>query len=297
MNLKYLAIGGALLLFLGLLYFGLRAGTGNSVGETLTPVEGFRHAHGMAADILDKDRLYIATHEGLYLLQEEKDLYRVGKNQDDLMGFSAHPKEAGVFFSSGHPAYGGNIGLQKTMDGGMTWRKVSNGLGGPADFHAMAIGWTDPERVYGFYGGRLQRSSDGGASWEYALGKVSPISLTTDPKEADTLYAATESGLKVSQDGGDSWRSLSSELEGGVVTVFALNPHNSKSALAFSTKLGGLGVSSDGGVTWKKVEENFSGTILYLAFSPAVSEKVYALTDRNSLYRSLDGGSTWEKLR
>ncbi|MBI2030127.1 exo-alpha-sialidase, partial [Candidatus Kaiserbacteria bacterium] len=54
------------------------------------------------------------------MLENEKDLYRVGKSRDDYMGFSPHPTEADVFFTSGHPSRGGNLGFQKSDDGGAT---------------------------------------------------------------------------------------------------------------------------------------------------------------------------------
>lgn len=41
--------------------------------------------HGLALDVADAERLYIATHHGLLVLKNERDLYRVGASQDDYM--------------------------------------------------------------------------------------------------------------------------------------------------------------------------------------------------------------------
>ena len=213
------------------------------------------------------------------------------------MGFSPHPTEASTFFSSGHSTYGGNIGFQKTVNGGITWKKISDGLGGPVDFHSMTVSQANPNIIYGFFGGKLERSLDGGLSWEYVKGAVAPISLSSDTKNENVLYASTQNGVQISKDKGDSWQSMSSQLAGGAVSVFVLDPLSTY-ALTFSEKLGGMGKSSDGGTTWQKVEETFGGeAIFYLSFSKSQVGTIYALTNRNSVYKSINSGDSWTKIR
>lgn len=299
MEKKYLIGGGVIaLLFLGLFLFSSRSGSqGNDSQDVLTSVSSFSHSHGIAVDINDAEKVYIATHEGLFLLSADKKLYQIGKTRDDLMGFSPHPTEAKTFFSSGHPLRGGNIGFQKTTDGGVTWTKVSDGLGGPVDFHAMVVSQVNPNIVYGSFGGKIQRTIDGGLSWKFTEGSVQAISLSSDPKNESVLYASTPNGVQVSRDGGDTWQSMSPQLEGGAVSVFALEPKSSY-ALAFSQTLGGMGKSTDGGSTWQKVSESFgTEAVLYLAFSQSQQGTVYALTSGNSLYKSINSGDTWIKTR
>lgn len=301
--IKYLIAGALAIVLLGGAIFlsqsSKRAPQKNTEqSDSLTSADTFGHAHGIAVDAADAKKVYIATHEGLYLLENDTRLSRVGTTADDLMGFSAHPTEAGTFFSSGHPAHGGNIGLQKTTDGGITWTKVSDGLDGPADFHAMTVSAANPDVIYGFFSGKLQRSNDGGATWEYAKGAVNPISLASHPANPETVYAATEHGMLISEDGGDTWKSISSQLDGGMVTVFALDPGNPQYMLAFSEALGGLGKSTDGGATWERISEGFGGElVLYLAFSKTEPDIVYALTRENHLYKSTNMGGTWSPIR
>lgn len=297
-NVLIVGLLTATLLIGGLFFFGSDSkSTENSSVNALTPVSSFSHSHGIAVDTADAKKVYIATHEGLFLLSEDKDLFQIGKTRDDLMGFSPHPTEPDTFFSSGHPARGGNIGFQKTTDGGVTWEKISDGLGGPVDFHAMTVSQINPSIVYGVYGDKLQRSSDGGRSWEYAKSVITPISLSSDPKNENTLYASTPDGVKISKDKGDSWQNISAQLEKGGVTVFAMDPLSSY-ALAFSQNLGGMGKSTDGGVTWQRIQEIFGGeAVLYLAFSKTQAGDVYALTNKNSIYKSIDSGDSWTKVR
>lgn len=286
-------IGGAILLF--------SQRDNNPAGDSastdnLYPEKAISHGHGLAVDVNDSSKVYIATHYGLLVLENEKDLYRVGKSKDDYMGFSSHPTEANVFFSSGHPSTGGNIGFQKSEDGGATWQKVSNGANGPVDFHAMAVSPVNSNFVYGWYQGNLQRSLDQGKTWEIVNRELLPVYLVADTKDENIVYAATPQGqgAMISRDRGATWTSLSKELEGGVVLVIAIHPQDSKVLLAFSEKLGGLGKSIDGGVTWNRIAESFGGeTILHMAFSRSESNIVYTLTHQNKLYKSTDTGDTW----
>lgn len=272
----------------------------NSPANNLYPEQAITHSHGLAVDLADTSKLYIATHHGLLVLMNDKDLYRVGKSKDDYMGFSTHPTEANIVFSSGHPSIGGNIGFQKSEDGGATWQKVSSGLNGPVDFHAMAVSPVNPNLIYGWYQGNLQRSTNQGKDWEIVNRNLLPIYLSADTQDENVVYAATPKGegVMVSYDKGVTWSSLSPELEGGAVSVLAIHPQDAKVLLTFSEKFGGLGKSVDTGKTWQKVNEGFNGeTILHIAFSRSNPSVVYALTQENRLYKSNDTGDTWSQIR
>lgn len=289
-------IGGGILL----LSKGNSTPTDNTSSNNLYPEQAISHGHGLSVDVEDPSKVYIATHYGLLVLENEKDLYRVGKSRDDYMGFSPHPTEANVFFSSGHPSTGGNIGFQKSEDSGVTWKKVSNGASGPVDFHAMAVSPVNSNLVYGWYQGNLQRSTDQGKTWEVVNRDLLPVYLAADTEDENIVYAATPQGqgVMISRDKGATWTSLSPALEGGAVSVIAIHPQDSKILLTFSEKLGGLGKSTDGGTTWTKVSEGFGGeTILHVAFSRSVPDSVYALTHENKLYKSMDAGDTWTQVR
>lgn len=263
--------------------------------KDIYPVTSFSHAHGLAVDVSDPKKLYIATHEGLFVLLDEKDLYQIGKSKDDFMGFSPHLSNANVFYSSGHPRSGGNLGVQKSEDSGVTWKKISNGAGGPVDFHAMTISLVNPDIMYGWYGG-LQKSTDGGKEWTAIRASLPDvIAFTADLKDEKGIYAATVQGLFGSVDKGQTWKSISPQLENSPVTVFALDPNEPKNALSFSQKMG-LARSEDGGITWKSIS-GIEDVIFHIAFDRSTLRKAYLLTRSHALYKTLDGGITWEKIR
>lgn len=263
----------------------------------LTSVDSITHAHGLAVDVGDSNKVYIATHNGLLVLNNGKNLFRVGKSQDDFMGFSPHPSTANILYSSGHPRIGGNIGVQKSEDSGVTWKRISGGAGGPVDFHAMTVSLANPEVMYGWYQGRLQRSTDGGNNWQVVNSNITNIiSLATDPQDENIIYAATDQSLQKSSDQGENWTSVSPDLDGGAIVALAVNPDNPQEILTFSQKMG-VAKSNNSGSTWEKLSETFGGDlVLYFAYDKQNPNILYALTKNNVIYKSMDSGSTWIKV-
>lgn len=299
-NKNTIIVGIILVAVVGFFFLNQKGNNSTSTSVTkqssskLTPINEITHGHGLAVDVSDPNKLYIATHHGLLILKNEKDLYQVGDSGDDYMGFSPHPTNSRVFFSSGHPASGGNIGFQKSEDEGFNWQKISDGAGGPVDFHAMAVSPVNPDVVFGWYRGALQKTTDGGNTWEIAGNTNFPVvNLAADTKDENIVYAASPQGLFISKNKGVSWNPL---LD-GFVSAIAVHPQDSQILLSFSEKQR-FAKSGDGGKTWEKVSESFNGeTPLFIAFNKQKPEIVYLLTEKNSLYKSVDTGSAWSKIR
>lgn len=275
------------------------AETEEQAANNLYPEKNISHAHGLTVDSADPNKLYVATHYGLFVLVNETDLYRIGKSKDDYMGFSVHPINAQTFFSSGHPSTGGNLGVQKSEDNGESWEKVSNGANGPVDFHAMTVHAANPDIMYGYYAGALQRSINGGKDWEILASQFpSVVNFATDPSDENIVFVSTgRNGLLLSNDKGLNWTVASEELKGTTVTALAIDPRSSKTLLSFLQKLG-LAKSTDSGKTWQKISENFGeDSVLYIAFDKNTPNKVFALTKDNALYKSTNSGDSWLKIR
>ncbi|HYN00342.1 MAG TPA: sialidase family protein, partial [Aestuariivirgaceae bacterium] len=185
---------------------------------SLNEVTAHTHIHGLAVERNSGANLLVATHHGLFRV-DDKGSARLISPVQDFMGFSPHPQDASVLFASGHPPSGGNLGYIRSDDGGVSWRQVSPGADGDtADFHQMTVALSEPNIVFGSYRGRLQASSDGGAN--FAVVGPSPDGLIALTSRSFTeLYAATEFGLLESADGGKSWRTLIKDAP--IATVLA----------------------------------------------------------------------------
>ncbi len=171
------------------------------------PLSQVVHIHGLAVDLADPSRLFLAIHYGLFLVSPDGTAKRISKSADDFMGFTPHPNDPTVFYASGHPSAGGNLGFITSTDGGVTWKQLSKGARGPVDFHQMDVSKADPSVIYGVYSGVVQVSRDAGTTWQM----VGPapdgmIALAAGAKSADAVYAATNTRLEVSRDGGKTWQ-------------------------------------------------------------------------------------------
>lgn len=305
MNKKYIGAVVVLVVAAGSIFIFSRRDNGapntisDSVSENLYPEQTISHGHGLAVDANNSDKLYIATHYGLLTLTSDKKLYRIGKSKNDLMGFSILPYGVNTMFASGHLSSGGNLGFQKSEDGGVTWKKVSDGVNGPVDFHAMAVSPANPNLIYGWYQGNLQRSGDQGKTWEIINSDLFLLNLVADPQDENVVYAvdSRKQGVMISRDQGETWESFSEELSSGAVSVVSVHPRDSKILLAFSEKMEGLAKTVDGGDAWIKINEDFDGgVVLYIAFSGNNPDVVYAATQEDKLYKSADAGDNWIKI-
>lgn len=254
------------------------------------------HVHGLAVDRADSSRVYIATHHGLLVWQEGQALTQVGSSRDDFMGFTVHPTDPQMLFRSGHPSGGGNLGFEKSRDAGKSWDKVSNGSAtGPADFHTMIVHPANPEHIYGWFGGRIHRSLDGGGTWAVIPEQIGISSIAGDPSSDTTVYVGTQNGLLMSTNRGETWTPVSTQESLGA--VLDIEPDSSTNSLLLALqdkRVVRLSRSPEGG--WGT---NDLGTLpdtpMHLALDPKNPQTLYAFTESHALYRSSDGGRNWQQ--
>lgn len=281
---------------------------GYSSPPALTPVPSIsymfdNHIHGLGYDSQNQ-RLFVATHYGLFVWKDGK-LFQLGRNRDDFMGFSLHPTNPNIIYTSGHPEKGGNMGVTKSEDGGVSFKRIFEGLEGKTvDFHSMTISPAKPSILYGSFLGRLYRSKDGGKNWQFALGRGLPEHgfcwgapcLSADSKDAKVVYAGAPNGLLISHDFGENWIPLNSEL--GAVAGVGVDPSDSKRWFAFTQKFG-LAASRDGGKDWQArnsgIKLSRQEFVFAFAFDRKNSSHLFAATGEQIL-RSTDGGESWEKI-
>ncbi|QXD15831.1 glycosyl hydrolase [Rhodocaloribacter litoris] len=181
-------------------------------------------------------------------------------------------------------------GVWKTTDGGTTWKNVSDGFFKTGSVGAVAVAPSDPNVVYvgmgeapirgvmTSHGDGVYRSTDAGRTWTHlGLEKTEHIAkVIVHPGDPDVVYVAAQ---------GNAWR---------------------------PTPERGIYRSTDGGRTWERVLFVDEGTgasdlsmdatnprILYAAFwtHRRYPWQVVSGGDGSGLFKSTDGGDTWERLR
>lgn len=157
---------------------------------------------------------------------------------------------------SGGPSEDG--GLYKSVDGGDSWRRITEGLpGGLIGRMDLAISPADSSIVYALVEapgeeGGLYRSTDQGESFEQVSDNEDILqrpfyfaSIDVDPKNPDIVYAMAVNFYK-SVDGGASWEELDTPHADN--HDMWINPDDP--ALYVQANDGGANVTHNGGETW-----------------------------------------------
>jgi len=288
-----------LALVLGLALAGAAAGQ----REEAPPMH---HVHGLAFDAADPEALLVATHTGLVRLRSGAPAEWIGEDRFDLMGFTAHPTEAALLFASGHPDvrtyardHVANLGLLVSSDGGRSWRSVT--LRDHADFHALAWSPAEGGRLYGWsVSGQAGLYRIATRDWSVerlpAPGLEDVLALAASPDAAGPVLAGTPEGLRISRDGGATWRNIAG-LTRQAVTAVAYDQADVK--VVYAAVLRGRGVlmrSQDAGATWRRAGLETERDAAIVALAAGRGGQLAAATTSGDVLRSRDGGKSWTKV-
>ncbi|NQZ43104.1 MAG: glycosyl hydrolase [Flavobacteriaceae bacterium] len=209
-------------------------------------------------------------------------------------------------------------GVWKTLDGGRTWKNISDGYFG-GSIGAVEVAKSDPNVIYVGGGEKTLRGNvssgygiwkteDGGKTWNQArLAKSRHVPrIRVHPTDYNTVYAAVlgniykptkERGVYKSTDGGKSWKQVLfvNDQSGAVDLTF--DPNNPRILYAstwraqrtpYSLSSGGDGSalwkSTDSGETWSEISKNEGFPkdtlgIIGVSVSPVNSERVFAIVE------------------
>lgn len=208
---------------------------------------------------------------------------------------------------------GESYGPFRSVDGGRTWQPAMRGL---QDFaiRDMAISpdFAADQTAFLLAGeDGLFRTTDGGDTWErvsdiagYAVALAATPDTPTllmlaqkpDVYNETQIYASTDAGDTIAQ-----VAPVAAELSGG--RGFALSPNFAEDGIVVSASF----LSQDFGRTWRRLplqSEAFASRYTIL-FSPnfgsdgtvyvLIAPSYFGREDRGVLYRSTDGGQTWQR--
>ena len=179
-------------------------------------------------------------------------------------------------------------------------------------------------------GDGIYKSSDGGENWTNMGLKDSEhiAKILVDPKDSNSVLACAtghvwndndERGVFKTSDGGNTWKKVLAGANGSTgCGMLAMSPLEPKTIFAsmwdfrrqgWTFRSGGPGSglyqSTDGGNSWTELNDKNSKGLpekpwgrIAVAVAPAKPQVVYAMIEskKSALFRSDDGGKTWNRL-
>lgn len=238
------------------------------------------HIHGLGVDPAD-NTLYVATHFGLFHVDDSGEPTRVADRRQDTMAFTV--VGPGHFLASGHPDLREDLpphlGLIESTDAGQSWSPLA--LQGEADFHILEPAG-DVLYAYDATTGRLLRTEDR-TTFDEVL--TAPLISVAARAGADRLTATNGEGQLISIEA-----ATGETLELGGPTTIYLDT-TPEGALAGIDPDGVVRVSQDDGRTWRK-----AGSIDGQPAAFTISEEGWYAATEDAVFRSADAGRTWSQV-
>ena len=248
----------------------------------------------------DNNMLYVGTREDGFLYSEDAGAsWRQPRNKDLATGLitsvEVSPKDVcTVYVVKGARLYKTTNCMRSFQSDTYVESRANVRL------NRVAVDWFHPDTVWiGLSNGDVQKSNDGGKTWSTSLHAKDAIVdiLISNADSRSVLVATAESGIQKTMDGGTTWKSVNDVLRqwDGSRKIYTLVQTNTSSVIMAASQYGLLR-SRDFGSTWDPVNLVTSPgqvEIRALAMNPANGDQILYATV-GTLYRSSDGGSTWQ---
>ena len=209
--------------------------------------------------------------------------------------------------SSAHLFAATSMGVFETENGGHNWIKRMEGMIEVLMVVSVDIDPNQPQTLFAGTSGGVYRSIDGAKIWtKVNNGLVPPdvlkssralsvVKIKIDPHHPKTVYTATLKGLYKTTDGGDSWKRIAESLPDQFLSDLVLD--SARPDVLYVASREGIHKSLDGGTTWQAMNTGLTNlNIRALTISTQNPQVLYLGTNRDGLFRSQNGGQSWEPI-
>jgi photosystem II stability/assembly factor-like uncharacterized protein len=310
----------------------------NNSGTTWNPVFDKESAYSIGCVTIDASKpstiwvgsgenvggRHVGFGDGIYVSHDDGGTWKnMGlQRTEHISKILVHPEDSNIIWVAAQgPLWseGGERGVYKTTDGGLTWNRTLGNdqwtgatdlLIDPENPNILYAATWDRHRTVAAYmgggpGSGIHKSTDGGETWEKLTTgipkvKLGKIGLAMNPFDHNMIYAAIElermtGGIFVSTNGGQSWSKQSNTVSGGT------GPHYYQELYASPHREGRLylmnnyvKISDDHGKTFENMNEEGKHVDSHaMAFKASDPNYVIFGTD-GGLYESFDLTKSWK---
>jgi photosystem II stability/assembly factor-like uncharacterized protein len=205
-------------------------------------------------------------------------------------------------FAGGH-----DLGVIKSIDGGITWTRSDDGIKG-TDIHGLTIDQRNPDLLFAYsVDNGVFKSKDGGVSWKRMDDGPG------NPGVRSFAYMAVQTSMDKSM-GWDNWGVLLAGTADGVfqsfscfcgwtkttnvfdnTTVYALATLHKDLTVMYAGTQAGAWKTVDAGQNWKKLDGLNGIKIAAIAINPENSKELTASSEDGIIYRSSNAGESWQR--